>query len=140
MTEPFVLRIAVRGYELDTQGHLNQAVYLQYFEHLRWESLRAAGISQDKLIESGVGPAVLENTMRFRHELRGGDEVDVTCTWIWGEGKTFRVEQEIRRADGIPACEITSIAGLIDLEKRKLVSNPAECFAKLAEHPEIMGL
>ncbi|HEY9370020.1 acyl-CoA thioesterase [Streptomyces sp.] len=140
MTEPFQLRMIVRGYELDTQGHLNQAVYLQYFEHLRWESLRAAGISVDRLIDSGFGPAVLENTMRFRQELRGGDEVDVTCRWVWGDGKTFRVEQEIRRADGALACEISSIAGLLDLEKRKLVANPAEHFAKLAEHPEIMGL
>ncbi|WP_406864551.1 acyl-CoA thioesterase [Streptomyces sp. HUAS MG47] len=140
MTEPFQLRIVVRGYELDTQGHLNQAVYLQYFEHARWESLRAAGISQDRLIASGVGPAALENTMRFRHELRGGDEVDVTCAWVWGEGKTFRVEQEIRRADGVLACEISTVAGLMDLERRKLVPDPVERFAKLAEHPEIMGL
>jgi acyl-CoA thioester hydrolase len=140
MTDPFHLRITVRGYELDTQGHLNQAVYLQYCEHLRWESLRAAGISQAKLISTRIGPAVLENTMRFHRELRGGDEVDVTCKWIWGEGKTFRVEQEIRRADGILACDLTSVAGLIDLDKRKMISNPAEHFAKLADHPEIMGL
>jgi acyl-CoA thioester hydrolase len=140
MTEPFHLRIAVRGYELDTQGHLNQAVYLQYCEHLRWESLRAAGISQAKLISTRIGPAVLENTMRFHRELRGGDEVDVTCKWIWGEGKTFRVEQEIRRADGVLTCDLSSVAGLIDLDKRKMISNPAEHFAKLAEHPEIMGL
>ncbi|MEU8527556.1 MULTISPECIES: acyl-CoA thioesterase [Streptomyces] len=140
MTEPFTLRIVVRGYELDTQGHLNQAVYLQYCEHLRWESMRAAGISQAALIDTGVGPAALEQTMRFHRELRGGDEVDVTCSWVWGEGKTFRMEQEIRRADGVLACEVSCVAGLLDLEKRKLLPNPAEYFAKLAEHPEIMGL
>lgn len=28
-TAPFQVRIAVRGYEVDAQGHLNQAVYLQ---------------------------------------------------------------------------------------------------------------
>lgn len=140
MTEPFQLRIVVRGYEVDGQGHLNQAVYLQYCEHLRWESMRAAGISQEKLMATRIGPAVLENTMRFRHELRGGDEVDVTCQWLWGEGKTFRVEQEIRRADGVLACELSSVAGLIDLDKRKMIANPAEHFAGLAEHPEIMNL
>lgn len=140
MTEPFTLRIVVRGYELDTQGHLIQAVYLQYCEHLRWESMRAAGISQAALIDTGVGPAALEQTMRFHRELRGGDEVDVTCSWVWGEGKTFRMEQEIRRADGVLACEVSCVAGLLDLEKRKLLPNPAEYFAKLAEHPEIMGL
>ncbi|MEU7735273.1 thioesterase, partial [Streptomyces griseus] len=29
----FSVDVTVRGYELDTQGHLNQAVYLQYAEH-----------------------------------------------------------------------------------------------------------
>ncbi|GGZ41228.1 acyl-CoA thioesterase [Streptomyces poonensis] len=139
MAEPFQLRVVVRGYELDTQGHLNQAVYLQYCEHARWESLRAAGITQDRLISTGIGPAVLENTMRFRQELRGGDEVDVTCKWIWGEGKIFHVEQEIRRSDGVLAAELSSVAGLIDLTRRKLIENPAEHFHKLADRPEFMG-
>jgi acyl-CoA thioester hydrolase len=33
----FFVDVTVRGYELDTQGHLNQAVYLQYAEHARRE-------------------------------------------------------------------------------------------------------
>ena len=47
MADPFRVRVTVRGYELDTQGHLNQAVYLQYAEHARWECLRASGIGQE---------------------------------------------------------------------------------------------
>jgi acyl-CoA thioester hydrolase len=39
----FTVRIGVRGYELDTQGRLNAAVYHQYGEHARWECLRAQG-------------------------------------------------------------------------------------------------
>lgn len=35
----FEMRIPVRVYELDTQGHLNSAVFLQYAEHARWEHL-----------------------------------------------------------------------------------------------------
>ena len=65
MAGVFTVRITVRGYELDTQGHLNQAVYLQYAEHARWELLRAAGITQDALIDSGVGPVALETTIRL---------------------------------------------------------------------------
>ncbi|GAA1817745.1 hypothetical protein HC028_20920 [Planosporangium flavigriseum] len=76
---PFSVRITVRGYELDTQGHLNSAVYHQYGEHARWEYLKAAGVTTDKLLASGVGPVQLEATIKFFRELRGGDEVDVTC-------------------------------------------------------------
>ena len=45
MSEPFCVVVAVRGYELDVNGHLNWANYLHYAEHARWECLRAAGQS-----------------------------------------------------------------------------------------------
>ncbi|NEE06507.1 thioesterase, partial [Streptomyces sp. SID7499] len=69
----FSVDVTVRGYELDTQGHLNQAVYLQYAEHARWELLRAAGLPQEKLLADGVGPVQLEVTVKYRRELRGGE-------------------------------------------------------------------
>jgi acyl-CoA thioester hydrolase len=140
MSEPFTVRIGVRGYEVDSQGHLNQAIYLQYAEHVRWEMLRTLGISQDKLIASGVGPVALENTIRYHRELRGGDEVDVSCAFEWGGGKTFLIKQEFRRvADGELAAELTATAGILDLERRRLVSDPAERFRALASDVELLG-
>ncbi|MER7080867.1 acyl-CoA thioester hydrolase [Saccharopolyspora kobensis] len=140
MSDLFRVRVVVRGYELDTLGHLNQGVYHLYAEHARWELSRAAGITQDVFIESGAGPVYLENTIKFRNELRGGDEVDISCEFIWGEKKTFEVRQEITRADGVLAAELTSTAGVIDLQKRKLVDDPAAHFRKLATKPELLGL
>lgn len=110
--EPFQVRLAVRGYELDPRGHVNQAVYLQYTEHARWEHLRAAGISHDALHESGVGPVALEQTVRYFAELRGDDEIDVTSEFRWGTGKTFdsntsfgaRMAQGSPRSPASPAC------------------------------------
>ena len=121
----FTVRVAVRGYELDTQGHLNQAVYLQYAEHARWEHLRAAGLPGDRLLSTGIGPVQLECTLRFKRELRGGDEVDVSCEFLFGEGRVFRLRQELRRTDGILAAEITGVCGLLDLAERKLINDPA---------------
>ena len=46
MEDVFSVRVKVRGYELDTQGHLNWAEYLHYAEHARWEFLAAAGITE----------------------------------------------------------------------------------------------
>lgn len=139
MHEPFIVRVVVRGYELDTQGHLNQAVYLSYAEHARWEFLRSAGITQDALLASGVGPVALENTIRYRRELRGGDEVDVSCEFALGERRTFQIKQQITTADGQVAAEITCIAGLLNLAERTLVSDPATHFRSLATTPEAFG-
>lgn len=132
MGDPFRVRITVRGYELDTQGHLNQAVYLQYGEHARWECLRAAGISQDRLIANGVGPVALEVTLKYLRELRGGDELDVSCEFRWGQGKTFQIDQDYTRPDGIQVATLTGVGGLLDLSARRLVPNPRERFKELA--------
>ncbi|MDX2600104.1 acyl-CoA thioesterase [Streptomyces caniscabiei] len=140
MSEPFSVPVTVRGYEIDVQGHLNQSVYLQYGEHARWSLLRAAGIHQADLRAKGVGPVALETTVRYRRELLAGDEVEVTCAFVWGEGKTFRIEQTVRRADGTVAAEITGVGGLMDLRIRKLVADPREYFRALASDPTLFGL
>ncbi|POX49757.1 thioesterase [Streptomyces sp. Ru71] len=140
MSEPFSVRITVRGYETDTQGHLNQSVYLNYAEHARWSLLQAAGISQARLISTGVGPVALETTIRYKRELLAGDEVDVTCAFSWGGGKTFRIEQIFRKTDGTVAAELTAVGGLLDLKERRMVANPQDHFKELATDPSLFGL
>ncbi|MER6027579.1 acyl-CoA thioesterase [Streptomyces sp. NPDC001851] len=140
MSEPFSVRVTVRGYETDVQGHLNQAVYVNYAEHARWSLLKAAGVTQAELMGRGVGPVSLETTIRYRHELLAGDEVDVTCAFEWGGGKTFRVRQEIRKPDGTVAAELTAVTGLLDLKERRLVADPGKVFEELAVDPGLFGL
>ncbi|MBT2364736.1 acyl-CoA thioesterase [Streptomyces sp. ISL-10] len=135
----FAVDVTVRGYELDTQGHLNQAVYLQYAEHARWELLRAAGLSQEKLLASGVGPVALEVTVRFARELRGGDQVRVTCRFVYGQGKTFQVVQQILKDDGTLAAEISGVAGMLDLSTRRLIADPRAHLAALADDPDLLS-
>ncbi len=130
----------MRGYELDAQGHVNQAVYGQYAEHVRWECLHAAGVSHDDLVASGVGPAMLKTTMRFQRELRAGDEVDVSCAFEWRHGKLFELVQDFRLPDTTPVAQLNGTIGLIDLETRKLVADPRDRFRALATAPEVLGL
>lgn len=134
--------IVVRGYELDVQGHLNQAVYLQYAEHARWEALQAAGLTPEALSAARVGPVVLETTIRYLRELRLGDKVQVTCNFEWGNGKTFLVRQQIRKLDdGDTLCaEIEGRGGLMNLDARKLVADPQAQFRKLATDPSLLAL
>jgi acyl-CoA thioester hydrolase len=119
---------------------VNNAVYHQYGDHARWECLRAAGISVDDLRRDGVGPVTLENTIRFHRELRGGDEVEVSCAFEWGAGKTFAIRQEFRRADGELAAELTGVGGLMDLKARRLLPDPKARWRSLARTPDVLGL
>ncbi|MEV0008289.1 acyl-CoA thioesterase [Streptomyces sp. NPDC051840] len=136
----YFVGVTVRGYELDTQGHLNQAVYLQYAEHARWELLREAGLPQEKLLDHGIGPVQLEVTVKYLRELRGGERVRVTCELLHGARKTFGIRQQIIKEDGAVAAEITGVGGILDLKARRLIPDPAGRFAELAEKPELLGI
>ncbi|MFF0623895.1 acyl-CoA thioesterase [Streptomyces sp. NPDC004296] len=137
---PFAVPITVRGYETDTQGHLNQSVYLQYAEHARWSALQAAGIPQSAMLAQGIGPVALETTIRYLRELRAGDEVEVSCRFVWGERKTFVIEQTVRRTDGTPAAEISAVCGILDLTARRLVHDPRTALRELASDAKALGL
>ncbi|WP_067814878.1 acyl-CoA thioesterase [Nocardia inohanensis] len=136
----FSVPVTVRGYELDINGHLNQAVYLQYAEHARWELLRAAGIQEEKMIASGIGPIVLENNIKYFRELHGGDEVTVSCEFEWAGGKVFKMRQFVTKLDGTVSAQIDVVGGVMDLKARKLVADPGAAMREIAESPEVLGL
>lgn len=140
MADIFTTRISVRGYEVDSNGHVAAWVILQYGQHARWECLRSAGVDQDALLATGVGPVSLEENIRFHNELRAGDEVDISCQFVWSNGKTFRVEQAIHRSDGTLAAEVTNLGGLLDLKERRLVPDPGAHWRSAADAPEVLGL
>lgn len=136
----FQVRMSVRVYEIDAQGHLNGACYIQFADHSRFACLREAGVSIDGLLADGMGPVNLETTIQYLHELRGGEDVDVSCTFGWREGRTHTVEHELLRTDGVVAARLRSISGLLDLRTRKLVADPAAVWRSRATRPELLDL
>ena len=140
MDDRFSVRVAARGYEADVNGHVAGSVLLQYGQHARWECLRAAGVDPGDLISKGIGPVSLEERIRFHREVRPGEEVEVSCVFVWGAGKSFRVEQEIRMTDGTLATEITNTGGLLDLRNRRLLPDPGLIWRSAAKAPGLLGL
>ena len=72
--------ITVRGYELDSNGHVNNAVYLQYYEVARWEMMKDLGFL-DQLKGSGLTVVVVESLVRYMRELCMFDELVVESTY-----------------------------------------------------------
>jgi acyl-CoA thioester hydrolase len=120
----FRIHLAVRSYELDSLGHVNHAVYHQYAEVARMQGFRAAGIDWDALRERDVAAVLLSTTVNFRRELRGDDEIDVTCQAKFGTGKTFEIASDILKADGTLAADVHCVVGMMDLAARKLYADP----------------
>ena len=69
-------RITVRGYELDSFGHVNNAVYLNYCEHARWEILGKKNLLEFFLTHE-LMLVVVEANIRYIKEAKQFDELVV---------------------------------------------------------------
>jgi acyl-CoA thioester hydrolase len=136
----FRVRIAVRDYEIDAQGHVSGLVYQQWAHFASMACLRDAGAKIDELTAQGLGPIDLEVTTRFHRELRMGDDVDVTCAFEWNSGRTYWLRQEIRKPDGTLVAEVNSLGAILDLAKRRMIPHPADRLREVTELPERLGL
>jgi acyl-CoA thioester hydrolase len=142
----FAVRIAVRSYEVDVNGHVNHANYHRYGEHARTEHLTAAGCSMSTLVDKGMGIVLLETHCRFLSELRYRDLIEVGSRITFGAGKTFEFAHTLRRrgrdgaddGEDVVAAEITCRMGLLDAAARKLLSEPRERLLGLATEPALL--
>lgn len=132
--DEYAVPIDVRFHDIDGQGHLNSAVYHSYAEHARWCHLRSLGVLPEDLRAGGVGPVLLESTIRYHREVRAGETVRTTVAYEWAEPhrRTFVLRQAFLSEDGTLAAEMESVCGLLDLRSRKLIPDPRAYLAGLS--------
>lgn len=88
------MTLAVRDYELDAEGIVNNAVYLNYFEHTRHEFCRQVGVSFDDMLSRGIVPVVRRVEVDYHVPLRGGNTV-VSSLTVSRRGARFVFNQVI---------------------------------------------
>ncbi len=103
----FEVRFQVREYEVDSQGVVNHAVYVNYLEHARSFFLKAHGFSYGQLVEEGVHLMVSHMTMDFKASLRSGDEVLIRLS-ADRHGAKLRFNQAVLRAADEIQCAVAS--------------------------------
>lgn len=69
----FTLPLAVRDYECDYEGIVNNAVYLNYIEHARHEFLKQRGLKVVDLAQQGINLVVIRIEIDYAWPLRSGD-------------------------------------------------------------------
>ena len=72
----FETSIKVRGYELDSYNHVNNATYLNYFEQARWEIVNKTGLL-NFLKERELLIVVTEIRIRYKGMAKVFDELVV---------------------------------------------------------------
>ena len=103
-----VYNLTVRGYELDSFGHVNNAVYLQYAEAALWNFFRINKLMEYTL-DRGIFPVVMESSQRYIHELKLLDEVRIESEFTAKGGMMICKHKIINNATGVLSCKINSI-------------------------------
>lgn len=109
----YAVEMAVRDYELDYQGIVNNANYLHYLEHTRHEFCRSCGVTFADLHRCGVDPVLARVTIDYRYPLVA-DDTFVSCLNIVREGPRFRFDQYIFKTDGTPVLSAKIIVACME--------------------------
>ena len=75
-SKKYHFELQARGNELDSYGHVNNAIYLNYNEQARWEIFRQLGLL-DTIIASGKKIVIVENQIKYIRQVRLFDEIIV---------------------------------------------------------------
>ena len=99
MGKTYRCRLEVRGYELDSFGHVNHAVYVSYCEHARWEMLKSEGVTLETLSQWQRWPVIANLEFQYLKPTFIGDALEIQ-THLVERGKThFTFEHVLRRGD-----------------------------------------
>ena len=99
----FTVRMAVRDYECDIEGIVNNAQYIHYCEHTRHLFLKECGLSFADMHRKGVDAVVARMSLQYKSPLRPDDEF-LSCLNLTKEGIKYVFHQDIYRASDNVLC------------------------------------
>ncbi|MCL1937413.1 MAG: acyl-CoA thioesterase [Candidatus Azobacteroides sp.] len=105
MKKIFEIEMKVRDYECDTQGIVNNANYLHYFENTRHEFMLSIGASFKESHALGVNPVVTRADIHYKTPLEGGD-LFISSLTIERKGAKIIFHQYVnRKSDAVLCCK-----------------------------------
>ena len=110
---PVLKRIAIRYQDLDPYGHVNNAVYLEFFEEIRlayWRALaELAGIEN---LEAGDVPGaryvIAETTVRYRAPILLDDTLHGAASVSIVGNRSYTMDFELRTGDAFESAPVVA--------------------------------
>jgi acyl-CoA thioester hydrolase len=95
---PYLAMLAVAAADIDAYDHVNNAVYMTWFDRAAWQHSAALGLPIEKCLEMDKGMAVLRSTIAYLRPALLGDIIHVATWLLPAEGK-LRVRRrfQVRR-------------------------------------------
>ena len=135
ITAAVAVETVVRCTEIDVNGHLNNAKFVEYLEWGREEWYERHGFAYDRLEGLGAVTVVVNISLNFRQPCHQGDRLRIV-TWPQQSGRTsFALAQRIVRSDGTVVADGVVTLVTVDPDTRRAVPLPEE-FARLFPAPD----
>lgn len=115
------LDIIVRSTEIDVNGHVNNAKYLEYLEWGREEWYDQVGFTYNHFLELGIQTVTVNVNINYRKECKQGDQLRIT-TRPHKVGRTsFVVTQKIinQQAEIVVDAMVTSVTMDVDTRQSR---------------------
>ena len=96
---PHVVTLEVVASDIDAYDHVNNSVYLSWFDRVAWSHSAALGVTLEECVRIRRGMAAHRTEIDYQRAAVQGDRVSVG-TWIVSTDAKLRVERrfQVRRA------------------------------------------
>ncbi|HLR35316.1 MAG TPA: thioesterase family protein [Tissierellales bacterium] len=122
--------LKVRGYELDSFGHVNNSVYFNYLEEARWQMFNNSAIAS-YLIKNELFPAVIESKIKYIRELKAFVDIYIMTEWSYS-GIYIVAKHKIYLTDGDILCTKATVKMILLSNDRVIYDIPDELKKELS--------
>ena len=114
----------IRWSDLDANGHVNYAAYIDATGDLRYRFFTEHSFPPERFVELGIGPIYTDIHARFLREVRRGETITITyfLTGLSPEGRRWKVHHDILKSSGKKAVSIDIEGTILHMTTRKAVA------------------
>ncbi|MNI00793.1 Long-chain acyl-CoA thioesterase FadM [compost metagenome] len=120
------LEIIVRSTEIDVNGHVNNAKYLEYLEWGREEWYDQSSLSYETFLQMGIQTVTVNININYKKECRQGDVLTVTCQPESVGRSSYVLKQQVMNKHGELCADALVTSVTMDTVTRKSREVPAQ--------------
>jgi len=120
-TKEFTFQFTVSADLLDEYNHVNNARYLDLYEKARWAILDMSSFGRNYVKEMGIGPVILEVCVKFKREIKLGENITINTKSKIEGNRIFHFIQEMKNEEGNVCSTAVFKGALFDLKTRKII-------------------
>ncbi|HVM71840.1 MAG TPA: acyl-CoA thioesterase [Anaerolineales bacterium] len=126
--EAYSGKYEIRWSDLDANGHVNYAAYIDAAGDLRYRFFTEQGFPPERFTQLGIGPVYTALQARFLREVRMGETITISyaLSGLSPSGAAWKVRHDIFKANGKKAVSIDLEGTILDLSTRRPVIPTAE--------------